>query len=184
MEANIIVVFPRLDDAKNVKNILIKSGIKVSAVCNSGAVALSIADSLGSGILVSAYKLPDMLFSEIYECMPRGFEMLLVASRLKLAEAEAADIVKIAMPFVISDLIETVKMMSVAGVSRKGALKKHSRVRTKEEERILTLAKDILIERNGLTEDEAHKYIQKCSMDSGTNMIESAGMILSMYKDY
>ena len=46
MEANIIVVFPRLDDAKNVKNILIKSGIKVSAVCNSGAVALSIADRL------------------------------------------------------------------------------------------------------------------------------------------
>ena len=27
---------------------------------------------------------------------------------------------------------------------------------------------------------EAHRYIQKCSMDSGTNMVETAQMILSM----
>ncbi len=184
MDANIIVAFPRLDDAKNVKNILLKSGMEVSAICNSGAAALSAADSLGGGILISAYKLPDMLFNDIYECMPRGFEMLLVASRQKLSEAETTGIVRLAMPFKISDLIETVDMMQTAAFGRQRKQGRGPRSRTAKELEILSLAKDVLMNRNGLSEDEAHKFIQKCSMDSGTDMIESAEMILSMYKDY
>ena len=43
-------------------------------------------------------------------------------------------------------------------------------------------AKKLLIERNHMTEEEAHRYIQKCSMDSGTNMAEMAQMVLSMMK--
>ena len=35
---------------------------------------------------------------------------------------------------------------------------------------------------NGMTEEEAHRYIQKCSMDSGTNLVETAEMVLSMMK--
>ncbi|MCI9142247.1 MAG: ANTAR domain-containing protein, partial [Lachnospiraceae bacterium] len=33
-----------------------------------------------------------------------------------------------------------------------------------------------------LTEEEAHRYLQKCSMDSGTNLAETALMVLSMMK--
>ena len=41
-------------------------------------------------------------------------------------------------------------------------------------------AKELLMDRNHLSEEEAHRYIQKCSMDSGTNMVETAQMVLSM----
>lgn len=34
--------------------------------------------------------------------------------------------------------------------------------------------------RNGMSEEEAHRYLQKSSMDSGTNMVETAEMILSV----
>lgn len=34
--------------------------------------------------------------------------------------------------------------------------------------------------RNNMTEEEAHRYMQKSSMDSGTCMAETAQMILSM----
>ncbi len=34
--------------------------------------------------------------------------------------------------------------------------------------------------RNHMSEEEAHKYLQKCSMDSGTNLVETAGMVLSI----
>mgnify|MGYP002644219349 CR=1 FL=1 len=33
------------------------------------------------------------------------------------------------------------------------------------------------------TEEEAHKYLQKCSMDNGTNMVETAQMILTLLFD-
>ena len=39
----------------------------------------------------------------------------------------------------------------------------------------------MLMERNGLTEEEAFRYIQKNSMDFGRKMVESAQMILSLY---
>jgi response regulator NasT len=36
------------------------------------------------------------------------------------------------------------------------------------------------MERNGLTEEEAHRYIQKSSMDNGTGVVETAYMIMSL----
>lgn len=181
MNSNIIIAFPRLDDAKNVKNILVRNGIDVAATVNSGAKALSVADSLGSGIIMSAYKLPDMPFFEIREYMPVGYKLLLVASKERLNECTDPDIVKLAMPFVIGDLIETVGMMQMSMIRRKKERSAGVHKRTAEEQRILDLAKGILMERNGLTEGEAHKFIQKCSMDSGNSLIESARMVFSMY---
>lgn len=45
---------------------------------------------------------------------------------------------------------------------------------------IVAQAKNLLMERNNMTEEEAHRYIQKCSMDSGTNLIETAQMVMSL----
>jgi len=41
----------------------------------------------------------------------------------------------------------------------------------------------LLMERNHMTEQEAFRYIQKSSMDSGTNMVETAQMILLLIYD-
>ena len=55
--------------------------------------------------------------------------------------------------------------------------------RTEQEQNYINNAKWLLMERNNMTEQEAFRYIQKCSMDSGTNMVESAQMILMMICD-
>ena len=36
------------------------------------------------------------------------------------------------------------------------------------------------MERNHMTEEEAHRYLQKTSMDSGTNLVETAQMLLDV----
>ncbi|BDF15193.1 ANTAR domain protein [[Clostridium] scindens ATCC 35704] len=41
-------------------------------------------------------------------------------------------------------------------------------------------AKELLMARNNMSEEEAHRYLQKSSMDSGTNMVETAQMVLSI----
>ena len=56
------------------------------------------------------------------------------------------------------------------------------RERNPEEVALIKQAKEILMNRNHMTEEEAHRYIQKCSMDSGTNMVETAQMVLTMMK--
>jgi len=54
------------------------------------------------------------------------------------------------------------------------------RKRTQEEQELVDRAKAILMERNQMTEDEAHRYLQKTSMDNGTSFTETAQMILGM----
>ena len=51
--------------------------------------------------------------------------------------------------------------------------------RTAEEQKTIEPAKALLMERNQMTEMDAHKYIQKLSMDSGNNLVETAEMILA-----
>ena len=55
--------------------------------------------------------------------------------------------------------------------------------RTEQEQNYINNAKWLLMERNHMTEQEAFRYIQKSSMDSGTNMVETAQMILLLIYD-
>lgn len=181
MVTNIIVAFPRLDDAKNIKNILVRSGFCVAAVCTTGAQAISYADGLGTGIIISSYKLADVPFFEIRDCMPPGFELLVLASKQRLSECEGSGVVTLPMPFVISDFLDTVQMMVLAAERRKRQARQIPKKRSGADKMTIDAAKLLLMERNGLSEDEAHKFIQKCSMDSGTNLVESAQMVLSMF---
>jgi len=52
--------------------------------------------------------------------------------------------------------------------------------RSKDEQEMIAEAKALLMERNNMTEEEAHRYIQKRSMDNGTGLTETAQMILSL----
>ena len=78
--ANVIVAFSKPEDAKNIRNILAKNGFSVAAVCTSGAQAINSADELGSGIVVCGARFADMVYEELYDCLPPGVRMLLVAS--------------------------------------------------------------------------------------------------------
>ncbi len=180
---NIIVAFPKIEDAKNVKNLLVRNGFDVAAICVTGAQAIHYADGLESGIIICAYKFHDMLYSEIKSCLPKGFEMLLLASRNHLINGMEENVVTLPMPFVIRDLLNTIDMMSQAIVRRKKKKRQIVLQRSEDEQKIIKTAKMILMERNHLTEEDAHRYIQKCSMESGTNMVETARMVLSLMKE-
>ena len=43
---SVIVVFPKQQDAQNMRNLLMRSGYEVTAVCTSGTAALQAADQL------------------------------------------------------------------------------------------------------------------------------------------
>lgn len=179
---SIIVVFPKVEEAKGIKNLLVRNGFSVTAVCTTGAQALGYLDDLNDGIVVCGYKMPDMMYADLYDCMPKGFEMLLIASAHTINEGVRENIVTLTMPLKVHDFINTVDMMvqSMERARKKKRLK--PRERSEEEATLILEAKRVLMERNNMSEEEAHRYIQKCSMDSSTNMVETAQMVLSMMK--
>ena len=179
----IIVVLPKIDDAKNMKNLLVRNGIPVSGVCTTGAQAIAMADNLNDGIIICGYKLADMIYSQLHDCLPFGFEMLLRASQQIIGGGMIEQgIMCLTMPLKVHDLINTVDMMVQGIERRRRKLRSKPRERNAEEVRLIKDAKEVLMNRNHMSEEEAHRYIQKCSMDSGTNMVETAQMVLTMMK--
>ncbi len=176
----IIVAFPKAEDAKNIKNLLVRNGFSVAAVCTAGSQAASQADYYDSGIVICGYKFPDMVYSELRSCLPPGFQMLVMASRHVLAECVEQDVVSLAMPIKVLDLVNTVEMMMQSAQTRNRRRREMPKKRSGEETRLIQEAKCLLMERNHMTEEEAHRYIQKSSMDRGTRMAETAQMILAV----
>ena len=179
----VIVVLPKIDDAKNMKNLLVRNGFTVAGVCTTGAQAIALADNLGDGIVLCGYKMTDMIYSQLHECLPLGFEMLLIVSQHIISDGMVqSGIVCLSMPIKVHDLINTVDMMTQTIERRRRRLKANPKERSDKEVNLIKEAKEILMNRNHMTEEEAHRYIQKCSMDSGTNMVETAQMVLTMMK--
>lgn len=177
---NIIVVFAKIDDARSIKNILVKNGFGVTAVCTSGAQVLGHADEFRDGIVISGYRLADMVCMELMDSLPEGFEMVVMASQKVLADVSGNGIIGLAMPLKVHELVNTISMLSQGIVRRKKKRREMPKVRSGEESSIIDRAKQLLMERNNMTEEEAHRYIQKRSMDNGVNMVETAQVLLAL----
>ena len=174
----IIVVFPKLQDAKNIMNAITKQGYEVVLACTTGAQAISKANELDGGIIISGYKLSDMYYADLYEYMPKGFELLLMASKAKLDNCYNNSIVCLEMPVRMRELMETLHMMTYR--YERQEKKKKKLQRKKQDKAVIERAKEVLMDRNHMSEEEAHYYLQKTSMDAGTALVEVAEMILSM----
>ena len=107
---DVIIAFAREEDGKNIRNILKKHGFSVSMVCTSAAQVLSEANSRNGGLVVTGYRLRDMMFCELYENLPPWYKMLLIASPPS-REEEVKDIEVLPMPLKVCDLIWTVDKM-------------------------------------------------------------------------
>ena len=155
--SSIIVVFPKKEIATNIRNILVRNGFDVIGVGVTGAQAVQLADNLDDGIVVCGYKMTDMLYNELRDYLPSTIEMLLIASPEKCSD-RTPGVISLSMPFKVFDLMNT----------------------NPEQQALVKEAKSLLMERNNMTEEEAHRYLQKCSMESGVNMVETAQMVLSI----
>lgn len=177
---NIIIALAKAEDAKNLKSVLVRSGYSVFGCCTSGAQALGMIDQLDDGLVICGYKLMDMLYSELRADLPDGFEMLLLPPQQMLGECAGNDIMCLTMPARVSDLVNTVDLMMNSILYKRRKRKSKPKERRPGEQNIINEAKALLMRRNNMTEAEAHRYLQKCSMDTATNLVETAQMVLSM----
>ena len=87
------------------------------------------------------------------------------------------------MPIKVYDLMNTIEMMLTDIDRRRRKRKKQLKNRDPKQKETVRKAKELLMARNNMTEEEAHRYLQKSSMDSGTNMVETAEMVLSIMSE-
>ena len=170
----IIIVLPKPEDAKKIRKILMEHGFENTVACTTAAQALMEINKYPAGLVISGYKLPDMYYRELAGSLPRFFEMLLIGSANVVSSAESIR---------IYELVNTVEMLLYQLERRLKREKKKPKARSQRDQNYITNAKLLLMDRNHLTEEEAYRYIQKCSMDSATSMVETAQMILTLIYD-
>ena len=177
--SSIVIALPKIEDAKKIRSVLERHGFTVASVCSTASSALSNASELGSGVLICGHRLPDMNYLDLSECLPKDFEMLLLASARVICEVPSS-ILSVEMPIKAGDLVNTVSMILMQQDRKRCKEKKKPKLRSEKEQNYISNAKMMLMQRNHLNEEDAYRYIQKSSMDSGTNMVETAQMLLML----
>ncbi len=178
--ADIIIVFRNIEEARSIRADFIRWGFSPPAVTSSGLRALSLAAGFKKGLIVCGYRAADISWTEIAENMPAGFSMLLLAREALLAEARERGISCFSIPVKNEDLRQEARRLLEA--KRRGNARKNDRTgRSVKDNEVVARAKEILMEKKHMKEPEAHRYLQKTAMDTGSSMVETAGMVLELF---
>lgn len=177
---NIFVVFSRREDAASIRQILVKNGFSVCGVSNTGAQLLQQIEGVADPIVICGYKLPDMMYGELWEYLPEDASMLLLAPAGRVGEYDENGITCLSMPLKVHAFLEALRAMTEQVQWRRRKRRRRVRARGAEEEESLRNAKKLLMEKKAMSEAEAHAYLQKCSMDSRMGLTEVARMLVTI----
>ena len=186
-----IIAFPaaRRQILHGVRDVLAMSGFGDITCVTSASEALQEMNRRSSGILICCVQLPDLYYREILFCMPSTFHLLLLDSEHVISGLREEDVMALALPVRAHELTSTLRMMEQSLMRElRGILPEDQRQRRQASGKKRSLsardrkdiddAKALLIERNHMTEEEAYRYLQKTSMDTGRTMTETAQMVL------
>lgn len=174
--SNIVIALPKIEDAKRLRIILERHDMSVTSVCSTAANALSQVSVLDAGVLICSFRLPDMGFIELKECVNEDFEIVVLASPKNAAEIPESTLC-INLPMRESELVDTVEMLLEQIDGKRRRLRK-PRSRSRNEKECITEAKLVIMKKYQYTEEEAYRYIQKTSMNTGNTMLRTAQLIL------
>lgn len=170
----VIVVFDSDKTTRRICDMLESSGTAECSPCRSGGEARRAVAQYDINVVICGFRLADGTGERLYEDLPEGVSMLMVAPQHQL-DMVNEEIFRLPAPISRSDLVTSTKM--VLQMSRRLGRTIKPR-RSGADREVIQQAKSLLMERNGLTEDQAHRLLQKKSMDSGVNLVQTARLVL------
>ena len=166
---DIIIAYPSKDVALKLRSLLEGEGFHVPYVCATGSSVLSIAHSMREGVVVCASILSDMGAGTLAENLPVGFDVVALSKNGR--EEYLGNLISLPLPVHRDEFLQTVSIL----VSTRSAFTQ----RTKNDSEIISDAKLILMNRQEISESQAHKYLQKESMRTGKKLVDLAKEIIN-----
>ena len=162
--------------SESISRIMVKNGIEVRVTCRSGQEAVRAVKRMDGGIVICSARLTDMTADELAETIGKDALFLVLARPHDLDYCDNEDMFRIPLPIRSGELVGCLRIL--LQLDEHAAAAKIPR-RTDEDKEVILQAKQTLIEKNEMTEDQAYRFIQKRSMETSTPMAEVAKMILS-----
>lgn len=178
--SSIVVANSNPDYAKKIAAVLRSSGLYVGGVCTTGAQVMTFTSKhYHGGVVVCSAKLRDMPAVNLPRVANSTYDFLFLVNSQLASMCESLEQATLMLPINRMSLISTVNMFLNLSDYTPLSIKKKLSAGNYDEKLLIKNAKDLIMQRNNFTEPQAHRFIQKKSMDHGKKMVESAMIILN-----
>ncbi len=174
--SRVIVAFESEAVSQRICELLSSASVPVRAVCHTGAEVIRQVRYMGGGVVVTAAKLTDMTADYLYDDLDGLANLLVVGKPQQLAMCEHPRVFRLPLPVNRYDLAASVSMLLQLDEMES----RRSRPGKQEQARI-DQAKRLLQTHEGMSEPEAHRYMQRQCMNAGVRMAEFAEKIIAGY---
>ena len=168
----IIIASANRQSAEKVRTILQNGRFFVNNIFSSGSEVLSYA-SLHPDALAVCGKLNDMSAAALAELLPSEFDLIVLLPSGVAQTVFLSNTVCLNMPVNYSELLDTVGMLTATAVLGK----KERTEKPQADTQLIETAKKIIMSRHHISEREAHKLLQRRSMETGLKISQLAKMI-------
>lgn len=160
--------------AEKIKSILQYNSLFVSNIYASGSEILSYASIRPNAIIICGKLSDGMSALTLADMLPNGFDLIWLMPSGEFSPGFVSNLITLNMPINRVEFVNTVRVLAAT------ASEKYERknVRSKGDEDLLSKAKQRLMERHLISEREAHKLIQRKSMDVGIKLLDVARLIM------
>jgi response regulator NasT len=172
---SVVTAFSNPLMARTVSSVLTNGGYEVESVCKSGEDLLQFSETCASRVVVSGFSFPDMDLESLYRRLNGRLAMVIVPFSHQMNMIKIRELTVIPYPPPEQELLLAVERVDKF-VSARGQTLPH--VRTAEEILLIHRAKEIIIDSLGATEDQAHRFLQRFSMNYGLRLSEAAKMVI------
>lgn len=171
----VVVAFANGEAQRRILRMLESAGCVPAGCFYTGADVIRTVRKLGGAIVVCGFKLRDMTAPDLARNLLGVGVLLVVSSPVNLFDCEGANLLKLPTPAARADFFASLDMLRQL---ERTALRPPPPQRKEADQRLIQRAKALLMDRNHMTEGEAHRFLQKRSMDTGGRMAETAQWVI------
>ena len=171
----VIVAFENTAMGERFRDVLENSGAAKCLLCRSGDQVRRLLGKQPVYCVVCSPHLADGPSEWLYGDLPPSCSLLLVGPQHVLDACAGQDIFKLPTPIRKEEAVSTVRLLLQFGRRMERALRPR---RSGTEQELVDRAKALLMEKKGLPEAEAHRLLQRRSMDGGLPMGQAARQVI------
>ncbi|MBQ9329414.1 MAG: ANTAR domain-containing protein [Oscillibacter sp.] len=174
----LVVAFSSDEAQRRIRRLLESEGYSPFLCCAAGAEAVRAVRKMGSGTVICGSRLRDMTANQLAADLLGQAVVLVVAAAERLDLCEGENLYKLASPATRSDFFSVLELTRQVEERR---LRRPPPRRDASEQRLIREAKALLMSVNRMSEAEAHRFLQRASMNSGLKLAEAAQTIIQTY---
>lgn len=174
-----VVAFESIATLNGVADMLEKNGITVRYRCRTVPEAIRGIHMMGGGVVICGYKLGDTTAEQMCYDLGDCATCLMVAKPFQLDMCESRSIFKLALPIKPSEFIGSVNML--LQLDNKKAQETIT-PRSGGDKELIARAKSLLMNQRGMTEPQAHRYLQQRSMETSSKMAATAETVIAEFE--